>query len=234
MFSKIPTHEEEREMQFIEATALEVHSSSVSETVKSFSKFPIPRHLKRVNSSQKPSYMLVLMSLGPATLPGFTTVLVPAFEPITKKQYDSACSVWPCNFYNHFEQPLDQDLAFRQVRTFLSHLETTCLPSFCCGLCMIFDHDVLLSTNIDSELILGHAILKSVSDVSRSKRGYLCTGYTAILYEEPCLSCAMALVHGRIKNVILIKKVQNRAFSHHRLNYNKYLNHRYNVYLYNS
>ena len=108
------------------------------------------------------------------------------------------------------------------------------------GLCseacfIVSEKNDILVKSFDTEYILGHAILKAISHVSRLKFGYLCTGYTAYLFTEPCLSCAMALVHGRIKNVFVYSKRSQdgfSSFSHLKFNYNKFLNHRYNVYFY--
>jgi len=104
---------------------------------------------------------------------------------------------------------------------------------FCSSVCLIFDKNRLLYKSYDSEYISGHAITDCISNVSKLKEGYLCTGFSAFLYQEPCFSCAMALVHGRIKNVFCFKKGGDYPFSKHKFNYNEFLNHRFDVYFYN-
>lgn len=43
-------------------------------------------------------------------------------------------------------------------------------------------------------------------DENRGKLGYLCSGMDVYVYREPCIMCAMALVHSRIRRLFFIKK----------------------------
>ncbi|KAM0681120.1 adenosine deaminase [Glugoides intestinalis] len=240
MLSKILPPEEEKEMEFIPAIAILVKKNETAQKIKQYSTLKIPRYLKRVNSTLLGTENILLVTFDSFTsVSKHIPVLVPSFEPITKKQFIVANCVWPCNFYNHFEIKIDQKLALFHVSTLLNYLTKHAIEikkgfeaSFCSGICMIFDSETLLSVNVDTEPIIGHAVLSSISQVSASEKGYLCTGYIAVIYREPCMSCAMAFVHGRIKNVLFITKVKNGSFSYHKLNYNHFLNHKYNTYVY--
>ncbi|KAH8299664.1 hypothetical protein KR044_004313 [Drosophila immigrans] len=65
-----------------------------------------------------------------------------------------------------------------------------------------------------------------------SKHGpYLCTGYDIYLLREPCLMCAMALVHSRVKRIFFLEKSANGALAtSFRLQTVKELNHHYEVF----
>lgn len=60
---------------------------------------------------------------------------------------------------------------------------------------------------------------------------YLCTGYLIYLLNEPCLMCAMALIHSRAKRVFYHQTKSNGALgSLTKLHTNKSLNHRYEAF----
>ncbi len=48
------------------------------------------------------------------------------------------------------------------------------------------------------------------------------------IFSEPCMACAVALVHGRIKNVFY-RMDRSGIFYKKKINYLKSLNHRYDV-----
>ncbi|XP_061392715.1 probable inactive tRNA-specific adenosine deaminase-like protein 3 [Musca vetustissima] len=60
---------------------------------------------------------------------------------------------------------------------------------------------------------------------------YLCTGYDVYLWQEPCLMCAMALIHSRAKRVFFVKASDNGSLSSRfQLHSVPELNHHYEVY----
>lgn len=60
---------------------------------------------------------------------------------------------------------------------------------------------------------------------------YLCTGYDAYITHEPCMMCAMALIHSRVKRVFYGTKVRKGALgTSSKLHTIKELNHHYVVF----
>ncbi|XP_064541438.1 probable inactive tRNA-specific adenosine deaminase-like protein 3 [Drosophila montana] len=60
---------------------------------------------------------------------------------------------------------------------------------------------------------------------------YLCTGYDVYLLREPCLMCAMALVHSRVKRIFFLEQSDNGALAtSFQLHSVKELNHHYEVF----
>lgn len=229
MFVKLKTLEEERDCIIEEATAIVTEKENVQAILTSVSKFKIPEHLKRVKKDNKE--ILVLYSLGKMEIPNGLTVMVPRFKAHTKSQYNEARNYWPCNYFQIYDENIDQQLCKKNMETLLNYYNKDMDDHYCSGICMIYDEDSLISVGEDTEYIFGHGIIKCISNISSSKRGYLCTGYTAFIYREPCYSCAMAMVHGRIKRVFCNNAgTKVSPFIGNKFNYNENLNHRYNVY----
>jgi tRNA(Arg) A34 adenosine deaminase TadA len=66
------------------------------------------------------------------------------------------------------------------------------------------------------------------------EKPYLCTGYDFYTTNEPCLMCAMALTHSRIKRIFYLKREENdrgalSSTKHRRLHGVKTLNHKFAV-----
>lgn len=101
---------------------------------------------------------------------------------------------------------------------------------------------------------LNHAVIKAVNSVAtihqhaKSRQmdlsselideyrdDYLCTNYDCFISQEPCIMCAMALVHSRIKRVFVFAsgvqcdECADQPYSEHKLHIHSSLNHRYEV-----
>ncbi|KAF5395068.1 Cytidine and deoxycytidylate deaminase zinc-binding region [Paragonimus heterotremus] len=87
---------------------------------------------------------------------------------------------------------------------------------------------------------LDHAVMLTIAEVAHRQRlygevnttAYLCTGLDAYVSTEPCLMCAMALVHSRIRRVFCCTRLPRvGGFTNNlRIHADKKLNHRFLVF----
>ncbi|WUR02670.1 putative inactive tRNA-specific adenosine deaminase-like protein [Vairimorpha necatrix] len=256
IITKLTSHLQDESPSFTSIYAILVHKNDVSLTLQSLKDDLIPKYLKRVKFLSH-DFVCILTNKVHSI---FETIKIkiphkPAYSIF---QYEIYKEVWPCIYHHRVDIPIDHSFITKWVHTLenyskdvsknifkdvsnsiVTHSNTlytnknTSIPF--CSSCLIVDGDVLLSSTFTSPHPLGHAIFQGVDSVSRSRRGYLCTGFDAFITDEPCLSCAMAFVHGRIRRVFCLnKKQEGGVFSKEKFNMNSDLNHRYSVYLISS
>lgn len=87
------------------------------------------------------------------------------------------------------------------------------------------------STNA-SDLVRDQGRSDSRRGADGSSKPYLCTGFDCYVVREPCVMCAMALVHSRVRRVIYsVPDPEHGALgSALKLHGQKSLNHHYSVY----
>ncbi|KHN69062.1 hypothetical protein CWI42_100460 [Ordospora colligata] len=248
---RLKTAEEERSVELMDGYAIRTLKQDIKQYLRFLEYRSIPLHLKRIKASG--TMLLVLVDLidghdpienvrkivcqmvkngfgGDCACPDklIEIVCVPKFQPITNEQYHRSALVWPCNKLNKAKESLDTVYIQAMMDALsMQHYNTDVK---CSKVCLIANGCDSVCIHCDTDDILGHSIFKAVDEVSKSQLSYLCTGLDVFLLNEPCLSCSMALVHGRIRRVFFVNQNANGPFSLLKMNYNKNLNHRYPVY----
>lgn len=184
---------------------------------------------------------------------------VPKHRAVTQKQYQESIGMWPCHYFPIKEHPIENSYVY----FFVNKLKCICKSyiggefegfgsdkynkkddknaqndsNFCSIGCMIVDPKTkkIIYNAADTDNVLGHAILKAVTEVSKMNVSYLCTGLDMFMIKECCSSCAMALIHGRIGRVFFLQKSFNNSeskgsFTDMRLFCKKEFNHKFLVY----
>ncbi|KAM0688656.1 adenosine deaminase [Conglomerata obtusa] len=238
--NRIKTNEEEAIVTYEKYFTVELENTEIASLVKTLSKLTAIKHfLKRVKRENKKNYVLIQQANKSISyeieelLKSKSIILkdVPMHIPLTRQQYAEASAVWPCHYFPYKEEKLNMDFCKIMCNNLIDRnlVQNT---NQCSKVCLIVSNKVVLADEEDFDHPFLHAVFRSVEKVSQSKIGYLCTNYDAYLYYEPCIACAMSLVHGRIKRIFYIKDREdiNAPISKLKLCYNKSLNHRYKAY----
>lgn len=212
--------------------------------------FKIPSYLKRVKKT-KSNHSLVLVSI--EELEGFDKVnFASSNEFSSREEFFHFNSFWPLKWYPQKQKSINEEY----VKTFMHKLKKIQLNTNkqddsrisqnhiyanyerkkiqCTESCMIVDQKTnnILYKSTDRNDIL-HGVLECISYVSSHRQPhsehYLCTDLDAFIINDPCRSCCMALVHGRIKRVFFLFS-QNGTFENDFLHEFSHFNHRYEVF----
>ncbi|ESN96747.1 hypothetical protein HELRODRAFT_154236 [Helobdella robusta] len=182
-------------------------------------------------------------------------VKVPLLPATTRDQFVEASRYWPVSFHEdknvtsllqkHIFSSSDlHKHKMNMKRAFDKSLENSREIAPVIG-CVIVDpsNGEVMSASGDTrdEHPLHHAVINAIDSLARhqsanfdpsNKTGpYLCTNYDAYVTVEPCVMCAMALLHSRVGRVFYWKSHEDGALgSKYKLHCNRSLNHRFLVF----
>lgn len=196
-------------------------------------------HLKRAKKSQCKSHIQILIApvedieelsdLDPfihpcENCPTFSLAKVPKIPPYTKSQlatwslYWNCCMVQPSVIpYSHTSEETTKIQSIIQK-----------IPPGHASL-YNFKLDFLRSPQGCGTQIWQHPVFQAIQDYQVRDDEYLCTETYAFAYEEPCIMCAMALVHSRIIRLYFSKASEDGAFSKWKL-HERSVNYMYRVF----
>ncbi|XP_014257381.1 probable inactive tRNA-specific adenosine deaminase-like protein 3 [Cimex lectularius] len=172
--------------------------------------------------------------------------------PKTRKQFEQANKLWPCNFHEdkYVEKLVNNTYSEKEMEV---HEKWMRMALECHGVVIVDPKGGTCIASSSSKLDehpLQHSIMVAIDHVARSQGGgawghptveetllkghdgpYLCTDYYAYCFREPCIMCAMALVHSRVKKVFYSVPSKNGVLGTSlKLHVVKALNHHYEVY----
>ncbi|CAK8997346.1 tRNA-specific adenosine deaminase subunit tad3 (tRNA-specific adenosine-34 deaminase subunit tad3) [Durusdinium trenchii] len=145
------------------------------------------------------------------------TVQVPRFCPLTASQMESFSRYWPVKKFVPSFQPLKLTQETRDLKAHFGHLRRLAEDAGGdAGGCAMADASGrLLVACAASNGVLQHPAMVAIATVaedarkryaaqgkrSREEEDYLCQDCDVVLTHEPCIMCAMALIHSRVRRI---------------------------------
>ncbi|KAI7688165.1 putative inactive tRNA-specific adenosine deaminase-like protein 3 [Sarcoptes scabiei] len=173
---------------------------------------------------------------------------VPISRPLTKNQFLKTSQLWPVCFHEDkyiadcLNGAVFSPVRLENIHQLMDHT-LSLLDNQMNGNCSA----IITRRNVSEihkrfkmnplEKSIGEQSQESTNDDQIYQNDYLCTDYECFLSQEPCLMCAMALIHSRIRRVFFYSSINSeisiscndKAYSIHQLHFNSKLNHRHEV-----
>lgn len=181
---------------------------------------------KNCDSVEYNSILNKLNQINNTKILNLTISEIPKWKALTFKQYERSNTVWPC--YNYVISDKNHE-----IYTFCYNLVLKGkINDVCSSYCVFYNPVIskIVYEGKDEDILFGHCIFKGVEHISFYTEDYLCTNLVLYILNEPCIACAMALVHGRIKNVFFANEKSPFSFSKLKINSRENINHRFDVF----
>ena len=227
---------------------IQVHSLSVlpkqaSKVISLFSQdYPLSNynlsHIKRARKSPCSSHISVIIapieeipdlsafdkySTDCSTCLKYQQVQVPSIPPYNKVQLVQWAKYWPCTLVQPLVPPyIHSESEINSIEPLFNQLR----PGICFLLIPETGYVVMGEDGAES---WKHCTLQCINEYQVNDGDYLCSKAVALLFDEPCIMCAMALVHSRVRMVYFVKDREDGAFSMHKL-HKRALNYMYRVF----
>lgn len=169
-----------------------------------------------------------------------TEATAPISTPQTREQYMAFSAVWPCTFKPLPPPEEVEEAALRRISEILCGVfresgpepPSSANPHECAEIAVVMDGEQFsVHRSGDRDVLSRHPALEAIRIQSRDTAGYLCTGKDILLDAEPCLMCAMALVHGRTRRLFFLpSRSKDAPITSHHINQLLSLNHRFECY----
>jgi tRNA-specific adenosine deaminase 3 len=227
----------------IEVQVMFVQSRSGSEVIKHLSeKYPFSKysltHLKRAKKSACKDHLEILigpkdeleelsdleyLSYNCTSCGMFKTATVPRIPPYTKKQLKVWTKLWPCimeqpSTVPYFHLAEECEIIFKLIEEVAPGQAMLYVP--------LSDYKII---STKGNLSFEHCIMMAINHFEVPDTEYLCTNAYAIAYYEPCIMCAMALVHSRVQRVYFIEDSEKGAYSYWKL-HERSVNYMYRIF----
>lgn len=153
----------------------------------------------------------------------YSKAIIPSIPPYTKSQLSAWSKLWPCYLIQPSIPPyIHSPEQIQDLEPVLSQVKP--------GSSILFApiKNYIVEEGEGTE-VWQHSTMMAIEKFKVERDEYLCTSALAVLYEEPCVMCAMALVHSRIQRLYFQYSSPNGAFTYHKL-HERSLNYMYKIF----
>jgi tRNA(Arg) A34 adenosine deaminase TadA len=134
---------------------------------------------------------------------------VPIRPPHTREHFEAGRNVWPMVFHEYRKENVRSEFDEFVSKLVNSSLEESLQNQ---DVCIMDDKGKQIScAQRDAHHPVGHPVMLAINNAAKiiQPPAYLCTDCIVFCRREPCLMCAMALLHSRIAAIVFVEEIES-------------------------